>query len=246
MDLRVGTSGYAYKEWLGNFYPEKLASAKMLAYYAERFSTVEINNTFYQLPKVESLRRWADDVPADFRFVLKASQRISHMKRLKDCEDVLSYLLRTTADGLGDRLGPVLFQLPPNMKRDDDRLAAFLALLPPTQQAAFEFRHASWQDAAVHALLRQHGAALCCADTDDDPEPAAINPTADWGYLRLRRIAYDETAMHAWVARLAAAAEAGGWREAYLFFKHEDEGTGPRFAAAFRAAWDARSASGPA
>lgn len=258
MRLRVGTSGFAYKEWLGRFYPSDLAAAGMLGYYGGRFDTVEINNTFYQLPKVATLAGWAEAVPAEFRFVLKASQRITHQQRLKGSEDTLLYLLRTAAEGLGERLGPLLFQLPPNLKADRERLATFLSHLPRERRAAFEFRHPSWDDPAIHRLLAEHGAALVCADTDDDGEtlatgeaavgssaaPAAVPlpaivPTAGWGYLRLRRVRYDEAAMRRWIAHIAAAGRAGGWSEVFVFFKHEDEGTGPRFAAEFAAAWRA-------
>lgn len=245
MELRVGTSGFAYKEWLGNFYPEKLAAAAMLGYYSQRFTTVEINNTFYQLPKVANLIKWAGEVPDSFRFVLKASQRITHHQRLKASDDTVHYLTRTAREGLAERCGPLLFQLPPNFKVDRERLASFLSLLPPDLPAAFEFRHPSWHQPEISELLGEHGAALCAADTDEDPEPVVVVPTTNWGYLRLRRVAYDEAAMWAWVGKLAEAATAGDWREAYVFFKHEDEGTGPRFAAAFAAAWAARSTATP-
>jgi uncharacterized protein YecE (DUF72 family) len=258
--LRVGTSGFAYKEWLGRFYPADLKAAGMLGYYAGRFSTVEINNTFYQLPKVETLTKWAGEVPESFRFVLKASQRITHQQRLRGSEDTLLYLLRTAQSGLGDRLGPLLFQLPPNLRADRERLAGFLALLPRECPAAFEFRHPSWEDPAIVEVLREHAVAWCVADTDEEApeardaaagsdggEPAvpALPPivgTTSWGYFRLRRLQYDAAAMERWIAALRTAAREHAWREIYVFFKHEDEGTGPRFAAAFADAWRAREA----
>jgi uncharacterized protein YecE (DUF72 family) len=180
------------------------------------------------MPKASMLEGWAAQVPEGFRFVLKASQKITHIKRLKvEAADETAYLLRT-AHALGERLGPFLFQLPPNMKKDTDRLAAFLDLLPLGTQAAFEFRHESWRDDAVHELLRARELAVCIADVDDAPEPEVVS-TADWGYLRLRRVAYDEAALARWRDRAVAA----GWKEAFVFFKHEVEGTGPKLAGSF-------------
>jgi uncharacterized protein YecE (DUF72 family) len=185
MKIQVGTSGYSYKEWKGSFYPEKLPDKQMLHYYAERFKTVEINNTFYRMPKAAVLEAWASEVPADFQFVLKASQRITHMQRLKDCDESVSYFLEV-AGTLKERLGPLLFQLPPNMKKDVPRLRTFLALLPSSRRSALEFRHASWFDDEVYQLLRDHNVALCIAEAEDDLE-VPFMATAGWGYLRLRR-----------------------------------------------------------
>jgi uncharacterized protein YecE (DUF72 family) len=226
MDLYVGTSGYSYKEWKGNFYPEKLAAKNMLAYYGERFRTVEINATFYRMPKASVLEGWAAEVPADFKFVLKASQRITHMQRLKDAEDSVSYLLET-AGVLQERLGPLLFQLPPNMKKDATRLRDFLALLP-TGRTAFEFRHASWFDDEIFGLLRDRQAALCIAEAEDGVEVPFMS-TADFGYLRLRRPDYGDAELKGWADRVRQA----GWRETFVFFKHEDEGKGPAMAKQF-------------
>ena len=230
MRVAVGTSGYAYKEWKGHFYPQDLKPADFLRYYAAQFRTVEINNTFYRMPTEELLTGWAAQVPAGFTFVLKASQRMTHRKRLKECGEELQYFARTAAT-LGERLGPTLFQLPPYLKKDLSRLQDFLTLLPSGWRAAFEFRDASWFDEDVTALLRSHGAALVAAETDPDESALAVPfvPTADWGYLRLRRKAYDTAALAAWAARIRAT----GWREAFVFFKHEDEATGPRLAAEF-------------
>lgn len=234
MDLRVGTSGYAYKEWCGTFYPEKLPQARMLAAYAERLATVEINNTFYRMPTPDLLARWAGEVPDGFTFALKAPQRITHIGRLKNVEDPVDQFLRCAA-ALGPKLGPLLFQAPPNFRKDLDRLRAMAPLLPRERRAAFEFRHPSWHDEETFAVLRENGWALVAADTDEDPEPAPIVATADWGYLRLRRVAYDDGAMRQWVERLRTQP----WREADVYFKHEDSGTGPRFALALREIWDA-------
>ena len=225
MRVRVGTSGYAYKEWKGSFYPEDLPADAMLRYYAGQFPTVEINNTFYRMPSESLLDRWANEVPADFTFVLKTPQRITHQKRLKDAVEDMQYLLRI-ASGLGPRLGPLLVQLPPNMRKDAERLRGFLSGLPRPFRAAFEFRHPSWFDDEVYALLGEAGAALCVADTDETGE-TPMQPTASWGYLRLRRVAYDAEAIRQWAARVKAQP----WDDAFVFFKHEDAGTGPRLAA---------------
>ena len=201
----------------------------MLRFYAERLPAVEINNTFYRLPKASVLESWAEQVPSDFRFVLKASQRITHRKRLRDVADETAYLLRTAAV-LGPRLGPILFQCPPNLGLDLERLDRFLDLLPPGPRAALEFRHPAWRDAAVHDRLRARDVALVAVDAEDAPgecEPA----TASFGYLRLRRPGYARAELAGWAARIAAQ----GWREAFVFFKHEDAGAGPRLAEEFLA-----------
>lgn len=228
MNWWVGTSGYSYKEWKGNFYPEKLPAKDMLAHYGGKLTGVEINNTFYRLPKASVLEGWAAQVPESFRFVLKASRRITHFARLKDdATEATDYLL-DTATALGPRLGNVLFQLPPNFKADVPRLEAFLERMPEGTRAAFEFRHESWLTPETHEVLRAHNAALCLADADDADEPAFV-ATADWGYLRLRRTSYDEEDLKRWLARVRDS----GWTDAYVFFKHEDEGTGPRLAGRF-------------
>jgi uncharacterized protein YecE (DUF72 family) len=225
MRFLVGTSGYSYKEWKGNFYPEKIKADAMLGYYAQRFSTVEINNTFYRMPKENVLEAWAAQVPEGFRFVLKAPQRITHIKRLKDAADDANYLLRM-ASVLGERQGPLLFQLPPNLKKDLDRLKEFLSLIEGRAQSAFEFRHESWFDDEVYDCLRASGAALCIADVDDAPEPELVS-TAPWGYLRLRRESYADEALARWIKKLKSTA----WQDVYVFFKHEDAGVGPQLAA---------------
>jgi uncharacterized protein YecE (DUF72 family) len=223
MRARVGMSGYAYKEWKGSFYPEDVKSGDMLRHYGTRFEAVEINNTFYRLPKESVLLGWADQVPENFRFVLKASRRITHFNRLKDTESELSYLLGVSSS-LGEKRGPTFFQLPPNMKKDLPRLEAFMALMPTAWPAAFEFRHESWFDEDVYAVLRSSGAALCVADTDDGETP--IVSTAEWGYVRLRRSAYDDGRLRQWAERIAEQP----WVESYVFLKH-DEGVNPVHAA---------------
>ena len=238
MNIRVGTSGYSYKEWKGSFYPDDLPAAKMLPYYAERFDSVEINNTFYRMPAAAMVEKWGQQVPDGFTFVLKAPQRITHQKRLAGAEADVAHLF-DVAETLGEKLGPVLFQLPPFAKKDLPKLQDFLAGLPAARKVAFEFRHESWFDPDVYQLLRGRDAALCLADTDETPDPdALVVPTASWGYLRLRRAEYTPDELAAWAARVQRQA----WEEAYVFFKHEDEGRGPRFAVEFRERLTQRSA----
>lgn len=227
--MLVGTSGYSYKEWKGRFYPDDLKVAEMLRFYGTRFPTVEINNTFYRMPSKSLLAHWSEEVPGSFRFVLKGSRRISHEKRLRNAGEEVDYLFQT-ASALGDKLGPILFQLPPFQKKDAERLRGFLAGLPRRHKTAFEFRHESWFDEEIYEALRAHGAALCIADTGEPRDPPLV-ATAGWGYLRLRRADYDEDAIAAWVDRVGAQP----WDEAYVFFKHEDEGRGPELAARFTA-----------
>ena len=227
MRLWVGTSGFGYKEWRGKFYPERFPAKEMLRFYASRFAAVEINNSFYRLPKETVLQSWAEHVPAGFRFVLKAPRKITHTKRLKDAgaevEDLFS-----VATALGSSQGAVLFQLPPNFKKDVERLQTFLSLLPADRQVAFEFRHPSWLDEEIFALLRGRNCALCVADTDESEGCDPIS-TASWGYLRLRRLKYSRADLLHWNERICSQA----WDHAYVFFKHEDEATGPKFAAEF-------------
>ncbi len=224
MRVRTGTSGYSYKEWKGHFYPADLKADAMLRFYGERLKAVEINNTFYRMPKAGMLEAWAAQVPEDFTFVLKASRRITHIKRLKEVSEDVAYLLET-AQTLGPRLGPVLFQLPPYLKKDLARLRDFLALLPAGTRAALEFRDASWFDEETFAALREHDVALVYSDEDEAKEPPFVS-TAVWGYLRLRRPSYD---LNAWAARITAQP----WSDAFVFFKHEDAGAGPKMAAEF-------------
>ncbi len=234
MKLFTGTSGFSYKEWKGSFYPAELPDSEMLRYYAARFPAVEINNTFYRMPRPELLTRWAGETPEGFTFVLKAPQRITHQGRLKNEGDPLGYFLKT-AEVMGGRLGPLLFQLPPFFKKDAPRLRSFLSLLPKERRAAFEFRHESWKDPEVQDALRAHGAALCVADTDEDEQEASVVPTAGWGYLRLRRMRYTEEALCGWAARIRAQP----WDEAYVFFKHEESGAGPEMGLRFMDVWNA-------
>jgi uncharacterized protein YecE (DUF72 family) len=229
--LLTGTSGFAYKEWKGTFYPDDLADAGMLPFYAQHFGSVEINNTFYRMPSVSVLEDWSGKVPDNFQFVLKASRQITHIKRLKEREP-LDYFVQNSA-ALGNKRGPFLIQLPPNMKKDVERLRTFLGWLPDDVRAAFEFRHESWHDEDVFAALRERNAALCIAHVEEE-EGAVQTPfvaTADWGYLRLRKVAYVPGELHEWAARIRQPS----WGDVFVFFKHEDEGTGPKLAKQFEA-----------
>jgi len=225
MRILTGTSGYSYKEWKGAFYPEDMPASGMLRYYAERFPAVEINNTFYRMPRAEVLAAWAEQVPEGFRFALKASQRITHHRRLNDAADSVDYFFRV-ATTLGGALGPTLFQLPPNFAKDLPRLESFLRDLPPACRAAFEFRHASWFDREVFDALSAARAALCLAE--DETLATPVEATTDWGYLRLRRQDYAEADLVSWLDRIRRQP----WSEAYVFFKHEDEARGPALAEA--------------
>lgn len=229
MHIHVGTSGYSYPEWKGSFYPAKFPTKQMLSYYAARLGTVEINNTFYQPPTVELLANWAEQVPTGFRFVLKAPQLITHRRRLVNVAEPWTQLL-TVAHTLGARLGPILVQLPPNLKCDLPRLHAFLDLVPATVRVVMEFRHASWFTDAVFAGLRERRVGLCWADVDEElvvPQAATTN----WGYLRLRRRDYPPAVLQTWVECIYRQA----WDECFVFFKHEDAGTGPMLATHLRA-----------
>jgi uncharacterized protein YecE (DUF72 family) len=217
--LLAGTSGYAFKEWKGSFYPEGLKDDGMLGHYATRYPTVEINNTFYRMPRENVLEDWASQVPETFTFAIKASQRITHHARLKpESKDLVDYLLRNT-NLLGSKLGPVLFQLPPNMKKDIDRLRTFLEFLPPRRRFAFEFRHSSWFEEDVVEALKAKDVAMTIIDQDDFATPPIVS--ASWGYLRLHRLDYNEQALSQWAERVKEP----GWSEVYVYFKH-DEGVG--------------------
>jgi uncharacterized protein YecE (DUF72 family) len=226
MHILAGTSGFSYREWRGSFYPEDIRPDAMLSYYAARFDTVELNNTFYRLPTEKALAQWTEQVPATFRFALKASRSITHLKRLRDVADPVAYLCTVTRT-LGDRRGPILFGLPPNMRADTVRLRALLQHVPADVRASVEFRHESWHDDVVFDILREFNAALCVAHTDEDETPFVA--TADWGYVRLRAAAYTTADLQAWRARI----EAQAWRDAFVYFKHEDAGIGPRLASEF-------------
>ena len=227
MRIAIGTSGFAYKEWKGSFYPARTKPEEMLPFYASKLGTVEINNTFYALPKPNVMAGWAAQVPAGFSFAVKANRRITHIGRLKNAIQPTEAMLRACAE-LGDKLGPLLFGLPPNMKKDVARLREFVDGIPRGPRVAFEFRHDSWFDDEVYDVLRGRDAALCIAEADDDDGlTTPLVATAGWGYLRLRKADYDAAALRAWAGKIKAQR----WSDAVVYFKHEDGGTGPRFAA---------------
>ena len=225
----VGTSGYNYPEWRGTFYPEKFSADKMLAYYAERFPTVEINYTFYRMPTEKLLAGWAAGTPDGFSFTLKAPRRITHDARLQRCEDTL-HAFCSTARTLGPKLGVLLFQLPPNFKRDTDVLRSFVELVPDGTRGAFEFRHPSWFEPDVFDALRARNLALCIADSEKLSTP--VETTADYAYFRLRDEGYQQQDIEKWAAIVKQLPPA----DAFVYFKHEEQGLGPDFAKRFIAA----------
>jgi uncharacterized protein YecE (DUF72 family) len=224
MNFWIGTSGFQYAEWKGNFYPEDLPAAQMLQFYAERFSTTEINYTFHRIPAPKTVENWKMLTPENFRFALKAPQKITHWSKLRDCTDTLEYFLKV-AGGLGERLGPVLFQLPPAFKKDADVLNSFLRELPD-MRAAFEFRHESWFDDEIFNLLKSRNIAVCIADTDTIATPRKI--TSDYGYLRLRREDYTDADVKSWSEFVRE--RGSNWKDAFVYFKHEESGIGPKLA----------------
>ena len=224
MAVFVGTSGYNYPEWRGSFYPDKFPTSKMLPYYAARFDTVEVNYTFYRVPTAALLEGWSRQTPGTFTFTLKAPRRITHDSKLRRCEELTRNFCRTAAT-LGSKLGVLLFQLPPTFKRDDGVLKDFLDLLPDGTRAAFEFRHPSWHDDAVFDALRARNMALCVADSEKMSTP--VVSTADYTYFRLRDEGYQPADIERWAATVR---QTSGDRDAFVYFKHEEEGKGPAFA----------------
>jgi uncharacterized protein YecE (DUF72 family) len=225
MNLWIGTSGFQYPEWKGTFYPEDLPAAKVLPFYAERFSTTEINYTFRRIPSAKTIENWCKLTPERFRFALKAPQKITHFAKLRDCDDTLTYFYKTVS-ALGHRLGPILFQLPPFMKKDVTLLSDFVRCFPVGMQAGFEFRHASWFDDEVFSALEAQNAALCIAESEKLSTPAIA--TASFGYLRLRREDYTSSDVSRWVEAIKAKEKK--WSDAFVYFKHEESGVGPRLA----------------
>jgi len=228
MKIYIGTSGYGYKEWKGKFYPEKISPKEMLRFYSERLGTVEINNTFYHMPTRSVLASWAEQVPRDFIFALKAPQVITHLKRLRNVGEETEYLF-STLSVLDRKLGPVLFQFPKSFRADHGALKDFLALIPGNMSCAFEFRSPSWLDVEILDLLREKGCSLCIADADENPANEIIS-TAAWGYLRLRRSDYTDADLSQWIERILSQK----WQKAFVFFKHEEEAKGAEMALRFR------------
>lgn len=222
MRLYCGTSGFSFKEWKGLFYPEKLPANKMLEFYAGRLPTVEINNTFYRMPRKNVLESWVAQVPEAFRFSIKAPRRITHFRQLADCGEEAGYFFETL-EALGPQLGVVLFQLPPHARADIGKLASFLELVPGGVPVAFEFRHRSWHDESVFAALARHGAAWVTADTEGNETPE-LPRTGPLTYLRLRAESYTDDELRSWKAACA------NFERAFVFFKHEDDAAGPAYA----------------
>ncbi len=229
MRLHVGTSGFSYPAWKGTFYPSDISAKDMLRFYSDAFGTVEINNTFYRMPQPAMLEGWTQQVHDDFQFVLKAPQRITHHQKLVDVADSVARFFEVRK-ALGTKAGPSLFQLPPFMKKDAAKLEAFFALVPEGERIVMEFGNPSWFDDEIFELLEEKSAALCIVD--DEKKNVPFRRTAPFGYLRLRRVVYSKDDLVSWRKRI----EEAGWEDAYVFFKHEDEGTGPRFAREFIAA----------
>jgi uncharacterized protein YecE (DUF72 family) len=230
MRVFVGTSGYNYPEWRGSFYPEKFSTDKMLAYYAERFRTVEINYTFYRMPSEKLLAGWSAGTPDNFSFTLKAPRRITHDTKLQHCEELL-HAFCSIAATLGPKLATLLFQLPPTFKKDADVFRAFTELIPVGTRAAFEFRHASWFDADVFEILRARNLALCVADSEKISAPVEV--TADYAYFRLRDEGYQQADLERWAGTVGGLSNV---TDAFVYFKHEEQGLGPEFAKRFEAA----------
>jgi len=228
MRVHVGTSGYNYTEWRGTFYPEAFPAKKMFAFYSERFSTVEINYTFYRMPTVKTTTAWLEQAPAGFSYTLKAPKRITHIMRLKDAAEQLAFFTEA-AQVLGSHLASLLFQLPPFFKCDAGQLEAFLSTMPLGVRAAFEFRHDSWLNDDVYRILAAKNAALVIADFGDKTTP--MQATANHGYLRLRDEGYTPKDLVKWADRVTE--QAATWQDAFVYFKHEDAGKGPEFARAF-------------
>ena len=220
-NLHVGTSGYAYTAWKGSFYPQKLPTKQLLRYYGEQFHAVELNGTFYKMPSAAALEALTKEVGTEFRFAVKAPQRITHFQRLKGAGETTAQFIEAVG-ALKRRLGPLFFQLPPNFKKDVPRLRDFLALLPKRHRIAFEFRHESWFADEVYELLRARKVALCIAEAEGSVAVPFV-ATTDWGYLRLRLPEYSDADLKKWLKRVNRV----NWRDTFIFFKHEDEGRGP-------------------
>lgn len=225
MNPWIGTSGFQYSEWKGTFYPEKMPASKMLPFYAERFSTTEVNYTFHRIPSAPTIEGWFKGTPERFKFALKAPQKVTHFAKLQNCEDTMRFFHQVVLD-LEKKLGPVLFQLPPGFKKDAERLRTFFECLPSGMQAAFEFRHPSWFDDEVYEILKSKNVALCIAESEKLTTP--IVATADYGYLRLRREDYQDADVVRWSE--AIKAHESSWSDAFVYFKHEESGIGPKLA----------------
>lgn len=226
---RIGTSGYNYAGWLGTFYPPDLPENRMLAFYAQQFETIEINYTFHRMPTVRTLQSWGKETPGEFTFSLKAPRRITHDLRLRDPAEALA-VFTDTALALKERLGVLLFQLPPFLKKDAARLEDFLHQVPEEFRTAFEFRNTTWFSDEIFECMRRFNAALCVTESDQRETP--VEATADFGYLRLRRPDYSDADLEAWARRIED--RAGQWKDCLVYFRQEPESLGPQFALRFR------------
>jgi uncharacterized protein YecE (DUF72 family) len=240
MNIYVGTSGFAHKEWKGKFYPEKISAKEMLRFYAGRLNTVEINNTFYHMPKESVLTSWAEQVGGDFVFALKAPQVITHIRQLRNVFEETEYLFKTLSV-LGRKLGPVLFQFPKSFRANIPTLGDFLPLIPGDMACAFDFRSPTWLEAGGPDILRKKGCSWCIEDTDEKPVQEIIS-TATWGYLRLRRSDYTDAGLTQWAERIFSQQ----WDRAFVYFKHEDEARGAEMALRFQELIDSKGKSGTA
>jgi len=226
-ELRVGTSGYAYKQWKGSFYPAKLPDKEMLSFYGTQFRTVEINHSFYRMPVESMVAKWGEQVPEGFQFAIKLNQKITHIQKLRGAAaNLKSFLAAVSVLQPQQKLGPILVQVPPTFKADAVVLDEFLGQRPTAFRFAFEVRHPSWHSEETYALLRRHETALVMAETDKEPAPQAL--TANFAYLRLRKENYTQQELAAWRARIAAWVAQG--IDVFVYLKHEDEGKAPQFA----------------
>lgn len=233
MQIRIGTSGFQYPEWKGSFYPETMPASRMLPFYAEHLATTEINYTFRRIPSAKAIANWSAATPAGFRFSFKAPQRVTHFAKLRNCAETLA-VFQEAIIPVGGKLGAVLFQLPPTFEKDTPLLRDFLTSLPAGMRAAFEFRHESWFAEEVFDALRAGQAALCIAESETLVTPAVA--TAGFGYLRLRREDYEPAELAKWAESVRTQTQ---WREAFVYFKHEETGVGPKFARQFKTLTDA-------
>jgi uncharacterized protein YecE (DUF72 family) len=231
MNIWIGTSGFQYPEWKGRFYPEKISTRLMLPYYAERFASTESNYSFRSIPSRKTIDAWAAATPESFRFSFKAPQKVTHFAKLRGCAETVAFFHGAIAP-MGEKLGAVLFQLPPTFKKDAALLASFLGDVPPGMRSAFEFRHESWFDDEVFGCLRDHEAALCVAENETLATPAVA--TAGFGYLRLRREDYTPAQIKRWARWIEE--QRTRWSDVFIYFKHEEHAVGPKFAQQMQAA----------
>lgn len=226
-NIKIGTGAFAYKEWKGKFYPKDLPESEAVSYYAQLFSAVELNNTFYKMDSVRSSQKWMKQGPPSLLFAIKVPQTITHFKRLKNCGGLVKKFFKYAA-GYKSQLGPINFQLPPNFKKDLPRLEAFLKWLPKEFPLAFEFRHPTWFEPDVFQILKKYK--ICLVYNDTDIKMPFVS-TADWGYIRLRRLKYSDVELKKWMETIKSQK----WKQALVIFKHEEKVTAPKLAERFKA-----------